>query len=131
MNLEVLRLTDYGIVIVSHQKDIAKGIVALIREVAKDVAITYVGGTEDGGIGTSFEQVSAAISQNPKNKLLAFFDLGSAKMNLEIAIEMSDKQVELMLVPILEGSYTAAALLQVNAAIDMIKSELSEMTLNK
>lgn len=124
-------MTDYGIVIVSHQKDVAKGIVALIREVAKDVAITYVGGTEDGGIGTSFEQVAAAISQNPKDKLLAFFDLGSAKMNLEIAIEMSDKQVELMLVPILEGSYTAAALLQANAAIDMIKSELSEMTLNK
>ncbi len=124
-------MTDYGIVIVSHQKDIAKGIVALIREVAKDVGITYVGGTEDGGIGTSFEQVAAAISQNPKNKLLAFFDLGSAKMNLEIAIETSDKQVELMLVPILEGSYTAAALLQANAAIDIIKSELSEMTLNK
>lgn len=124
-------MTDYGIVIVSHQKDIAKGIVALIREVAKDVGITYVGGTEDGGIGTSFEQVAAAISQNPKNKLLAFFDLGSAKMNLEIAIETSDKQVEMMLVPILEGSYTAAALLQANAAIDMIKSELSEMTLNK
>ena len=124
-------MTDYGIVIVSHQKDVAKGIVALIREVAKDVAITYVGGTEDGGIGTSFEQVAAAISQNPKDKLLAFFDLGSAKMNLEIAIEMSDKQVELMLVPILEGSYTAAALLQANAAIDMIKSELSEITLNK
>ncbi|MDN5412886.1 MAG: PTS mannose family transporter subunit IIA, partial [Lactococcus sp.] len=38
-------MTDYGIVIVSHQKDVAKGIVALIREVAKDVAITYVGGT--------------------------------------------------------------------------------------
>ena len=124
-------MTDYGIVIVSHQKDIAKGIVALIREVAKDVAITYVGGTEDGGIGTSFEQVAAAISQNPKNKLLAFFDLGSAQMNLEIAIETSDKQVEMMLVPILEGSYTAAALLQANAAIDMIKSELSEITLNK
>ena len=124
-------MTDYGIVIVSHQKDIAKGIVALIREVAKDVAITYVGGTEDGGIGTSFEQVAAAISQNPKNKLLAVFDLGSAKMNLEIAIETSDKQVEMMLVPILEGSYTAAALLQANAAIDMIKSELSEITLNK
>ena len=52
-------------------------------------------------------------------------------MNLEIAIETSDKQVEMMLVPILEGSYTAAALLQANAAIDMIKSELSEMTLNK
>ena len=124
-------MTDYGIVIVSHQKDIAKGIVALIREVAKDVAITYVGGTEDGGIGTSFEQVAAAISQNPKNKLLAFFDLGSAKMNLEIAIETSDKHVEMILVPILEGSYTAAALLQANAAIDMIKSELSEITLNK
>ena len=42
-----------GLVIVSHSKNIAEGVVELISEVAKDVPITYVGGTEDGGIGTS------------------------------------------------------------------------------
>ena len=46
-----------GLVIVSHSKHIAQGLVELIGEVAKDVPITYVGGTEDGGIGTSFDQV--------------------------------------------------------------------------
>ena len=42
-----------GLVIVSHSKHIAQGVVELISEVAKDIPITYVGGTEDGGIGTS------------------------------------------------------------------------------
>ena len=52
-------MSDLGIIIVSHSKNIAQGVVDLISEVATDVAITYVGGTEDGGIGTSFDQVQA------------------------------------------------------------------------
>ena len=32
-----------GLVIVSHSKNIAQGVVELISEVAKDVSITYVG----------------------------------------------------------------------------------------
>lgn len=124
-------MSDYGMIIVSHSKNVAQGVMDLIQEVAKDVAITYVGGTEDGGIGTSFEQIATIVEANPKEKLLAFFDLGSAKMNLEIVIETSEKQIELMSVPILEGSYTAASLLQVDADIDLIKNELDSMQMNK
>ncbi len=124
-------MSEYGMIIVSHSKNVAKGVVELIREVAKDVSITYVGGTEDGGIGTSFEQIATIIEENEKDKLLAFFDLGSAKMNLEIATETSDKQIELMPVPILEGSYTAAALLQANVDIEGIKKELATMKMDK
>lgn len=124
-------MSDYGMIIVSHSKNVAQGVMDLIQEVAKDVAITYVGGIEDGGIGTSFEQIATIVEANPKEKLLAFFDLGSAKMNLEIVIETSEKQIELMSVPILEGSYTAASLLQVDADIDLIKNELDSMQMNK
>lgn len=124
-------MSDYGMIIVSHSKNVAQGVMDLIQEVAKNVAITYVGGTEDGGIGTSFEQIATIVEANPKEKLLAFFDLGSAKMNLEIVIETSEKQIELMSVPILEGSYTAASLLQVDADIDLIKNELDSMQMNK
>lgn len=67
-----------GLVIVSHSKHIAEGVVELISKVAKDVPITYVGGTEGGGIGTSFDQVDRVVSENPADTLLAFFDLGSA-----------------------------------------------------
>ncbi|MFV0557855.1 MAG: dihydroxyacetone kinase phosphoryl donor subunit DhaM [Enterococcus sp.] len=124
-------MSEYGVIIVSHAQKVAAGIVELIREVAPDVAITFVGGTDDGGIGTSFEQIAQVIADNPKEQLFAFFDLGSAKMNLEIAIEMSEKQIELMSVPILEGSYTAAALLQANAESQLIKKELAVMQINK
>ena len=53
-------------------QNIAEGVVELISEVAKDVPITYVGGTEDGGIGTSFDQVDRVVSENPADTLLAF-----------------------------------------------------------
>ena len=119
-----------GLVIVSHSKNIAQGVVELISEVAKDVSITYVGGIEDGGIGTSFDQVDR-LFRNPADTLLAFFDLGSAKMNLEMVADFSDKSIMINRVPIVEGAYTAAALLQAGAELSVIQTQLSELEINK
>lgn len=124
-------MSNYGIVIVSHSANIAQGIYDLIQEVAKDVSITYVGGTEEGGIGTSFETASQAMESNSAERLLAFYDLGSAKMNLEMAIEFTTKEVEVFDVPVVEGTYTAAALLQAGVDLDTVKAQLAEMKLNK
>lgn len=124
-------MSEYGIVIMSHSTDIAQGIHNLLDEVAKNVSITHAGGDEDGGIGTSFDAALEMIENNPKEKLLAFFDLGSAKMNLEMAIEMSDKEVTVYSVSVVEGAYTAAALLQADADIDAIESQLAELKINK
>lgn len=124
-------MADVGIVVISHSKNIAQGIIDLISEVAKDVSITYVGGTEDGGIGTSFDQVQAVVDQNDKDTLLGFFDLGSAKMNLELVADFSDKEIIINSVPIVEGAYTAAALLQAGSDLDSIKSQLTELSINK
>ena len=104
-------MEDVGIVLVSHSNLLAEGLYRLVKEVAKDVSITYVGGLEDGSIGTSFERVQAAIDSNPKSQLLAFYDLGSARMNLEMAADFSDKEIIINQVPIVEGRYTAAALI--------------------
>lgn len=124
-------MSEYGIVIVSHSSHIAQGIYDLVQEVAKDVAITFVGGDEEGGIGTSFESASEAMESNTAEKLLAFYDLGSAKMNLEVASDFSTKEIEIFDVPVVEGTYTAAALLQAGVDLGAIKSQLSEMKLNK
>lgn len=124
-------MSEYGIVIMSHSTDIAQGVHNLIDEVAKDVAITHAGGNDEGGIGTSFDAALEMIESNPKDKLLAFFDLGSAKMNLEMAIEMTDKEVTVYSVPVVEGSYTAAALLQAEASIEMVEAQLKELQINK
>ncbi|WP_161981049.1 dihydroxyacetone kinase phosphoryl donor subunit DhaM [Streptococcus sp. S784/96/1] len=124
-------MSDIGIVVVSHSKHIAQGVIDLISEVARDISITYVGGTEDGGIGTSFDQVQAVVEQNDKDTLLAFFDLGSAKMNLELVADFSEKTIIINSVPIVEGTYTAAALLQAGADLDNIQTQLSDLTINK
>lgn len=124
-------MSDIGIVVVSHSKHIAQGVIDLISEVARDISITYVGGTEDGGIGTSFDQVQAVVEQNDKDTLLAFFDLGSAKMNLELVADFSEKTIIINSVPIVEGSYTAAALLQAGAELSNIQAQLSELSINK
>ncbi|HFL1953301.1 TPA: dihydroxyacetone kinase phosphoryl donor subunit DhaM [Streptococcus agalactiae] len=124
-------MSDIGIIVVSHSKNIAQGVVDLISEVAKDVSITYVGGTEDGEIGTSFDQVQQIVEQNDKKTLLAFFDLGSAKMNLELVADFSEKNIIINSVPVVEGAYTAAALLQAGADLDSIQSQLAELIINK
>lgn len=124
-------MEQVGIVIISHARHLAQGIVDLIQEVAKDVAITHVGGTEDGGIGTSFEQVQATIEENPAQTLLAFFDLGSARMNLEMVADFSDKTILIQQVPVVEGAYTAAALLQAGADLTTIQHQLADLEITK
>lgn len=120
-----------GIAVISHSENVAKGIKQLIREVAKDIPLVAVGGTEDGGIGTSFERINQAIDTLPANQVLAFFDLGSAKMNLELVCDFSEKEIYIQSTPILEGSYTASALLQAGADLDTINQQLKELQILK
>ena len=95
-------MTEVGIVIVSHSKWIAQGLVDLISEVA-----------------------------NEAEKILAFFDLGSARMNLELVADFSDKDIIINNVPIVEGAYTTAALLQAGADLATIQEQLKELEIKK
>lgn len=115
-----------GIVIVSHIPEIAAGLATLLKEAAKDVSITYAGGTDDGEVGTSFDKMNAAIAENEADDLFAFYDLGSAKMNLEMAMEMSDKYIRLMDTAFVESAYTAAALIQADAELEEILKQLED-----
>ncbi|HZK23296.1 MAG TPA: dihydroxyacetone kinase phosphoryl donor subunit DhaM [Atopostipes sp.] len=120
-----------GIVIVSHVYEIAEGIHRLIQEVASDVDVQVVGGVDQSEVGTSFDTALAAINNNSAENLLAFYDLGSARMNLEMAMEMSDKTVKIYDVPVVEGAYTAAALLQAGVDQENIEEQLEEMHIVK
>ena len=124
-------MADTGILIVSHSKELAQGVFDLVSQVAADVAISYVGGLEDGSIGTSFEGIQAALEANPKSSILAFFDLGSARMNLEMAADFSDKEILIQNVPLVEGVYTAAALLQAGADLSAVLLQVRELEIKK
>lgn len=118
-----------GITLVSHVPEIAKGLPQLLNQVAKDVPITTAGGTNDNDIGTSMEKIIQAFADNQADEILAFYDLGSAKMNLEMAIEMSDKKVHLYDTAFLEGAYTAASLIQAGVNLEDIEKQLKPLTI--
>lgn len=113
-----------GITIVSHVQEIAEGVKKLVSQVAGSTSITIAGGTDDGNIGTSMEKIMSAFSQNEANEILAFYDLGSAKMNLEMAAEMVDKNIHIYNVPIVEGTYIAASLIPTGERLNEIEKQL-------
>lgn len=117
----------YGIVIVSHSYDIAQGVKNLIAQAAPDLSITTAGGTEDNQIGSSLEKIQQAVDDNQGEEILAFYDLGSSKMNLEMLMEMSDKKIHKYDVALVEGAYTAATLAQVDSPLDVIERNLKPL----
>lgn len=119
---------SYGILIVSHVPEIANGLPKLLKQVAKNVSITHAGGTDDNDIGTSMGKISTAINENSGDEILAFYDLGSARMNLDMAAEFSDKKVHVYDVALIEGSYVAASLLQANVDLTDIEKQLKPLT---
>ncbi|MFX3616394.1 MAG: dihydroxyacetone kinase phosphoryl donor subunit DhaM [Sporolactobacillus sp.] len=120
-------MSEYGVLLVSHVSQIVEGLSRLLKEVAANVPITLAGGTEDDGVGSSFDKIQKAVDENSAEKLLAFYDIGSSKMNLEMVIETSDKPITLFDTAFIESAYTASALLQARVPIEEIKKQLNEL----
>lgn len=120
-----------GITIVSHVPEITVGIEKLIKQMAKDVPLTLAGGTNDNDIGTSMDKIIKAFNENQADEILAFYDLGSAKMNLDMAVEFSDKKVHLYNTALIEGAYTAASLLQANVPLIEIEKQLQPLVVKQ
>ncbi|MEQ6390150.1 dihydroxyacetone kinase phosphoryl donor subunit DhaM [Bacillaceae bacterium S4-13-58] len=100
-----------GLVLISHSPKVVEGIKDIISQVITEVPVETAGGTDDNEIGTSVEKILAAIERADHGKgVLLFYDLGSAMMNAEIAIEMSgSNQIKVADdIPLLEGSYVGA-----------------------
>ncbi|MBU3210583.1 dihydroxyacetone kinase phosphoryl donor subunit DhaM [Clostridium algidicarnis] len=116
-----------GLVIISHSSEIAEGTKKLAHEMANEVPIAAAGGTEDGRIGSDINKILDAINEVYSDKgVLILFDLGSAFMNAEMAIEMLDDtmkaNVEILDVALVEGAITAA----VESSMDKNRSEIKE-----
>ncbi|MDK2780883.1 MAG: phosphoenolpyruvate---glycerone phosphotransferase subunit DhaM [Trichococcus sp.] len=118
---------QYGILLVSHVTELADGLARLLKQVAQDITVKAVGGAVDGGIGTSFDKVMAALEEMEEPDVLAFYDLGSAKMNLKLVSEMTDKKLIICDAAFVEGAYLVAALLQADTPFEKIREQLQEL----
>lgn len=112
-----------GLVFVSHSARIAEGLVELARQMAPEVTLVAAGGMDDGGIGTSFDLVTAAIEQaETGDGVLILCDLGSAILTAETALDFLEDaeraRVAIVDAPLVEGGVAAAVAAQGGADRD-------------
>jgi PTS hybrid protein len=104
-----------GLVIVSHSATLARGVAELAGQMAPDVTLAPAGGTADGGLGTDFEAVSAAVDRADAGAgVVLLYDLGSAKMVADLAVEGLAEPDRALVVdaPLVEGAVAAAVAAQ-------------------
>ncbi|MDD7463564.1 MAG: dihydroxyacetone kinase phosphoryl donor subunit DhaM [Anaerococcus sp.] len=117
-----------NILILSHSKDLAKGLYDLTSQMASDVKIDYWGGTEEGELGSDFEKINEKIINLSSNddQLIIIFDLGSSMMNAQMALEMLDPEVQDRLLladlPMVEGCVDLAMQVQTGTSFEDIKT---------
>ncbi|KIL37639.1 dihydroxyacetone kinase [Cohnella kolymensis] len=99
-----------GLVLVSHSVDLVYGLQKLISQIEPEVPVAIAGGAEDNEIGTSAIKIKAAVETVRSEKgAILLFDLGSACMNAELALEWlgDQRQVKIADAPLVEGAYAA------------------------
>jgi len=111
-----------GLVVVSHSAKAAEGICDLAAQMGGDAPLEPAGGDSDGGIGTDAERIGEAIAAADDGEgVVVLVDLGSAVMNAELAIEMTDANARIADAPILEGALNAAVeATNENATVDSV-----------
>jgi dihydroxyacetone kinase phosphotransfer subunit len=114
-----------GLVLISHSGTLVTGLRDMVMQVAGDeVAVGIAGGTEDGRLGTSAPQIAEALSStlaSSADGVLVLFDLGSAALSLELALEDLDPadrdRVRISEGPLVEGAVLAAVQASVGASL--------------
>jgi len=114
-----------GVVFVSHSARIADGLVDLARQMAPTASLVAAGGTDDGRIGTSFDLVSAGISEAEAGEGVAVLcDLGSAILTAETALDFLDDEerarVRIVDAPLVEGGVAAAVAAESGDDLDAV-----------
>lgn len=118
-------MVPVGIVFVSHSARIAEGVVELAAQMAPSVPLIAAGGTDDGGIGTSYDRVLQAIAEADHGQgVLLIGDLGSALLTAETAVDLLDAPpaggVRVLDVPIVEGGVAAAVAAESGDDLDAV-----------
>lgn len=112
-----------GLVLVSHSEKLVQGLAEFLSQIQKEVPIAVAGGTDDGELGTSPFKIKKAIEAVYSDQgVLILFDIGSAAMSIEMAVEMlgNDKKIRVADAPLVEGAYAAAVEASVKSDLDKV-----------
>lgn len=112
-----------GLVVVSHSALIAEGVVEVAAQMAASVVIVAAGGTDEGGIGTSFDKVQAAfVAADSGDGVVVLCDLGSAVLTAETALDFAEEpsRIRIADAPVVEGAVAAAVAAQSGASVEQV-----------
>ncbi|MBO4269647.1 dihydroxyacetone kinase phosphoryl donor subunit DhaM [Microbispora triticiradicis] len=115
-----------GIVLISHSGGLAAEVAALARQIGgAKVPLAAAGGTEDGGLGTSPDRVSAAVEEvDQGDGVVLIPDLGSSVLTARLL--ESPGQVVIADVPFVEGAVSAVVAAGGGASLDGVLAAAEE-----
>ena len=95
---------------------------------AKDVRLAIAGGMEDGGFGTSYARIVAAIDAvYTEDGVVILMDAGSSILTVETIIEeMPERRLRMADCPVVEGSVVAAIAAVCGANLDEVVQRAEE-----
>ncbi|SHH44695.1 dihydroxyacetone kinase phosphoryl donor subunit DhaM [Clostridium grantii] len=125
-----------GIVVISHSSKIAEGAIELAKEMAPSVVMVSAGGTSDKRIGTDMEKILEGINEvYSEDGVIVLFDLGSALMNAQMAVELLDEEMQKKVIivdaALVEGTVVAAVQSSIGSDLLEIEKSLQSISLNK
>ncbi|EZH65151.1 hypothetical protein DH09_16010 [Bacillaceae bacterium JMAK1] len=118
-------MSAVSIFLISHVRELAIGAKRLLQQGNDQVKIVATGGLEDGEIGTSIDQMQLALDELPKDdEVLILYDIGSAKMNAEMLMEMNpDRTISITDAPLIEGGYVAVMMAGLGDDLDTVQQK--------
>lgn len=124
-----------NILITSHSNKLAQGLTELISQMAANVRIEYSGGTEDGELGSNFEEINQKMTELAEDGLVVFFDLGSSMMNCQMAYDMLDENLKEKVIiagsPLVESAFEIAIDINENTKLEEIKEKIASYHMDK
>ncbi|WP_406088874.1 dihydroxyacetone kinase phosphoryl donor subunit DhaM [Kitasatospora purpeofusca] len=118
-----------GIVLVSHSAALAGGLRELLGELASaEVRVVVAAGTEDGGLGSSYELIArAVVAADSGAGAVVLPDLGSSVLTARTVLEDEPRPgVVLVDAPFVEGAVAAAVTASTGAALAEVVAAAEE-----
>lgn len=121
--------SSVGIVLVSHSAALARGVRELAEQIGSDaVPVVAAGGTEEGGIGTSYSLVLEAMEQADRGAgVVVLPDLGSSVLITRTVLEDHPRpDARIVDAPFVEGTIAAVVAAASGAALDTVVNAAQE-----
>lgn len=127
-------MSTVSLLLISHSRQLVEGLRELLQQVQPEVNIAIAGGME-GEIGTNALDIKEALETVYSDKgVVILFDLGSALINAQLAVEMLDleQHIQFADAPLVEGAYAAVVEAGIGGTLeDVVKAAESAKQLQK